>query len=257
MLKADYFTIKNSKSQDKPNEDCFRCDDTNGIYIIMDGVTRDRENGKYPNPSPAKEVAEIVTDAVYAELLRQKKEGTLHMHKAVMYGNAAANCYNQNHREVTGDFAAGAVGIACVIAENVLHYSYIGDCIGNILSGEKITTFTTNQTAEVTKHKAEFTAREIRNIICNNKDHFCGYGVLNGLPGAEDFIRTGSLPLKEDTSILLSSDGCEGVFAMASLEELKTSPAKDLVVKYTTVPNAGDRTLLIINPIAFPSTQVL
>ena len=129
--------------------------------------------------------------------------------------------------------------------------------IGNILSGEKITTFTTNQTAEVTKHKARFTAREIRNIICNNKDHFCGCGVINGQPGAENFIGTGRLLLTEDTYILLSSDGCEEAFAMATMEELKKSSAEDLVIKYTTTANADNRTLLIINPIAFPSTQVL
>ncbi len=247
MRKSDCFTIKNNKiPTDKPNEDCFRCDDASGIYIVMDGVTRDRVNGIYPNPSPAREVTELVTEALYAELLRQKEESQLHLRDAMMYANEAAEHYNQDHPEAAADFAAGCVGVVCVIDGNTLRYAYIGDSIGTILSNDSLFTFTENQTAEVTKHKKEFTAREIRNVICNNKNHPCGYGVLNGLPGAEDFIRTGTIQLTEDACILLSSDGCEAVYAMASLEELKKSPAEDLVVKYTTVPNAGDRTMLII-----------
>ena len=153
MLKADYFTIKNSKSQDKPNEDCFRCDDTNGIYIIMDGVTRDRVNGNYPNPSPACEVTELATEALYTKLLRQKADGTWDLHAAMMHANKAAADYNQAHPEVAADFEAGCVGVACIIDGNTLQYACIGDCIGTVLSGDEFCTFTENQTAEVTKHK--------------------------------------------------------------------------------------------------------
>lgn len=131
MRKSDCFTIKNAKTPaDKPNEDCFRCDDINGIYIVMDGVTRDRANGNYPDPSPAKEVTELVTEALYGELLRQKEAGSFHLRDAMMYANGAASQYNQEHPQVAADFHAGCVGIACVIAGSVLHYAFIGDSIG-------------------------------------------------------------------------------------------------------------------------------
>lgn len=247
MRNSDCITIKNNKiPTDKPNEDCFRCDDASGIYIVMDGVTRDRVNGIYPNPSPAAEVTELATETLYTELLRQKADGTWDLHAAMMHANKAAADYNQAHPEVAADFEAGCVGVVCIIDGNTLQYACIGDCIGKILMEDEFCTFTENQTAEVTKHKKEFTAREIRHNICNNSSHPCGYGVLNGLLGAEDFVRTGIFQLSEDACIFLSSDGCEAVYAMAGPDELKTAAAEDLVVKYTTVPNAGDRTFMII-----------
>ena len=52
-------TKKNTKEFDKPNEDYFLVDRNNGIFIILDGVTRDKIDGIYPDPSPACEVSKI------------------------------------------------------------------------------------------------------------------------------------------------------------------------------------------------------
>ena len=46
-------TEKNTCYADKPDEDYFFFDEASGFAMILDGVTRDRENGIYPNPSPA------------------------------------------------------------------------------------------------------------------------------------------------------------------------------------------------------------
>ena len=46
-------TAKNTRYADKPNEDLFFFDEASGFAMILDGVSRDRENGIYPNPSPA------------------------------------------------------------------------------------------------------------------------------------------------------------------------------------------------------------
>ena len=40
-------TKKNTKEFDKPNEDYFLVDRNNGIFIILDGVTRDKIDGIY------------------------------------------------------------------------------------------------------------------------------------------------------------------------------------------------------------------
>ena len=58
-------TKKNTKEFDKPNEDYFLVDRNNGIFIILDGVTRDKIDGIYPDPSPACEVSKIFIDKAY------------------------------------------------------------------------------------------------------------------------------------------------------------------------------------------------
>ena len=45
-------TAKNTRYADKPNEDLFFFDEATGFAMILDGVSRDRENGIYPNPQP-------------------------------------------------------------------------------------------------------------------------------------------------------------------------------------------------------------
>lgn len=52
MLKKriiSYGTLKNTKQQDKPNEDLVFGDLDRNIFILLDGVSRDTINGKYPS----------------------------------------------------------------------------------------------------------------------------------------------------------------------------------------------------------------
>ena len=56
-------TAKNTRYADKPNEDLFFFDEATGFAMILDGVSRDRENGIYPNPSPACRADNAFADA--------------------------------------------------------------------------------------------------------------------------------------------------------------------------------------------------
>ena len=44
-------TAKNTRYADKPNEDLFFFDEASGFAMILDGVSRDREDG-IPQPQP-------------------------------------------------------------------------------------------------------------------------------------------------------------------------------------------------------------
>ncbi len=246
MAKSSFHTERNTKLVDKPNEDCFICDDKNGIYIVLDGVSRDKENGFYPNPSPATEISKIVLEIVYEELVQQCNDNSINVYNAICKANTAAHHYNEKHRKNIGDFLSGTVGVVAVIRDGILSYGYIGDCIGAIIEKDKMKEFTKMQTKNIAEHKGEFSAYEIRNIICNNKNHMCGYGVINGQEGAKDFISTGEFSVNTETTIFLASDGCELIFENASLNELKTLSAEELISTYTNIYTADDRTLILI-----------
>lgn len=72
--KSTSVSIINSKNINKPNEDFYLCDDDRGIYLLVDGVSRDKINGIYPNPSPSFDVSKLFVKSVYKFLLENIKE---------------------------------------------------------------------------------------------------------------------------------------------------------------------------------------
>lgn len=179
--------IRNTKFADKPNEDFIICDSKNNIFILLDGVSRDRENGKYPNPSPAKEVSELLGTHIYLRICSELSDSTDILEKirgSIIESNRLVANYNIKH---DFSFFAGTVGIIAVLKDYKLYYCYIGDCSGRLVRGNRIILFTEMQTAEINKHKKEYSSYEIRHIICNNPTHPYSYGVLDGNSHAEFF----------------------------------------------------------------------
>ena len=123
-------TKKNTKEFYKPNEDYFLVDRNNGIFIILDGVTRDKIDGIYPDPSPACEVSKIFIDKAYNYIMNvsSKESDYLKIIKnAFVEGNKEIEKFNHSY---LGSFLPGTVGIIAIIKDNKLFYGYIGDCIG-------------------------------------------------------------------------------------------------------------------------------
>lgn len=223
-----YGSLKNTKYRDKPNEDLVFCDLKKNIFVLLDGVSRDKIDGKYPNPSPATEVAEILKSNIHQELSVSSGDVSERIVAAMLKANTKVREYNREH---ILDFAAGAVGIVGVIENQRFYYGYIGDCYGRVIARGEADIFTTCQTREITKHKKEYSTYEIRHIICNNIAHPCGYGVLNGDKGASDFIRSGVIDCAEIDQIVLSSDGMEDYFSSISIEEICKRSAEELLEK--------------------------
>jgi len=245
MAKSSFHTERNTKFSDKPNEDVFLFDDENGIYIVLDGVSRDKKDGIYPNPSPSALLSKRILESIHNSIKDEIITNELTNYNALVKANLIAATFNKENEACLGEFLAGTVGVIGVIHDKKLYYAYIGDCIGCIINDKHTHTFTEMQTAQITKHKGEFTVKEIRNVICNNKGHPCGYGVINGQEGAKDFIKTGVMQL-DDAVIFLSSDGCESLFVKATRQDLLNLSSKDLINLYTDNDNADDRTLIKI-----------
>lgn len=237
-------TIKNSRGFDKPNEDFVLCDDKHNIYILLDGVSRDRINGVYPNPSPAQLVSELFAEAAYDYLKKAKRTDNLDViRNAFIEGNKAIANYNADYE---GDFLPGTVGIICVIYENTLLYGYIGDCYGRLIKQTETELFTTCQTEKIAEHKKEFTTYEIRNEICNNKQHPYAYGVLTGQEEAIDFVIMGRCSLEAIETVFLSSDGLESYLSKLTTEDFNKEEAGFYLKESICGKNEDDKAIIII-----------
>ena len=215
-------TAKNTRYADKPNEDLFFFDEALGFAMILDGVSRDRENGIYPHPSPACRADNAFADAAQAVLLKNSDAAPADRLKAAAYaGNKAVAAASEGF---PSPFLPGTVGVLTLFADHKLYYAYIGDSNGILISNGTLSYFTTPQTAEVHRRRKEFTSDEIRTVICNNPSHPCGYGVWNGMPSAAEFLRVGELPLSAGDRVLLCTDGIDPF--LASLPD-KTIAAMD------------------------------
>lgn len=243
---VDFATKRNEKEFNKPNEDCAFADKDNGIFIVLDGVTRDKINGIYPDPSPAVDVSKIFINKAYKYIKNNISEENdfLEIIKgAFAEGNKEIE---QINRSYVGDFLPGTVGIIAIIKKNRLFYGYIGDCIGVLLNEQTREEFTTCQTKSIHEHVKEFTAFEIRNNICNNLNHPYSYGVLDGRESAMGFVVTGSTYLDKYKEIILATDGLEYVIRNMPVKELLFSSANDLLNDKSYNKSIDDKTVIIV-----------
>lgn len=242
--KSYFISIKNSKSKDKPNEDYCLCDDKAGIYLVVDGVSRDKINGVYPNPSPALDVSKKFVESVYKFLTRAADNTDIinELHNAIKYGNDKIKKYNCKKQWIN-NFLPGTVGIIAIIRSYKMFIAYIGDCYGLIVNKDKCI-FTKCQTENIAKHKKEFSAYEIRNEICNNKFHPYSYGVLNGDNRALDFVNYKTIDLKKGDKILICTDGFSDVVNNFSCKNLYDMTIEQMAKVSNN--NDDDKTMVII-----------
>ncbi len=244
MFLISSFSLKNNIYTTKPNEDNLFIIEDISAFGVLDGVSRDAVNGAYPEHSPSYDVAHLICDVISNELISQSKIDKIHIEKAILKANDTVLQYNTRNELIA--FPAGAVGVFCMIKDHTMHYSYIGDCFGFIVRNNLAIPFTHKQTSDVIENYDKFSLDFIRTNICNNPKHPYGYGVINGSISAEDFIISGSLELKSNDIIFLSSDGCENVLDSATIDDLVNLSAEDLIKKYCTGVNQDDRTLIKI-----------
>lgn len=233
-------SVKNTRKFDKTNEDLVYFDD--GFGTVLDGVTRDKENGIYPEPSPAYICSELFRDSLIEE---KKKNGCDDLKKLCLLiekGNRSVYDYNKKENL---EFAAGTVGIVYSIVDNYILYGYVGDCYGMIIRDCKRRIFTECQTDSVLAHKKELTTKQIRYEICNHIEHPFGYGVWDGNPGAMDFTKYGHILLKENDVILLFTDGMYEECMQVSDKDI-AAKSLDTLFGCHELENADDRSLIRI-----------
>lgn len=219
--KVEVYSNKNSIAIDKTNEDHAFFDDNSCIGMVLDGVTRDRENDIYPDPSPARVATRIFAHAALSEAEEEDAIGINKIKKMIQKGSEEVRSYNAKlkHR-----FPAGLVGVVFMIEEDVFYYGYIGDCYAAIIRQGFKRPFTECQTEMIKKHKKEYTSDEIRFEICNHINHPYGYGVWDGNERAMDFVKYGAISLADEDVILICTDGMRDELKNQDLHKLLSDP---------------------------------
>lgn len=239
-------TRRNTHWEDKPNEDFCWFDAEAGAALVLDGVTRDREAGRYPNPSPARLASEAFAAAARAALRSSAAmPPDERLARAAREGNQAVAAMN---RAFAGDFLPGTVGILALLCDRRLHYICLGDANGILFSTGAALRFTHSQTDAVHRRRGEWSAHQIRTQICNHPDHPCGYGVWNGQDSARHFLCWGSLPLRPGDMLLLCTDGLDPFLRAAgeaSLAGLSPEALLARAMAYTEGAWMDDRTAVV------------
>lgn len=241
--KYEIYTCKNSKASDKQNEDFVLYDGKEGVGLILDGVSRDRENGIYPSPSPAFRASKIFADSVLEKGEDDSAKGILKIQNKIRRANLELKKYNAQlgHR-----FPAGTVGLVFSFERGCFHYGYIGDCYAAIIRDGSYRVFTECQTMMVAQHKKEFTSDQIRFDICNHISHPCGYGVWDGNENAMDFVKYGTIQIRKGDVIFMFTDGLLAEVSEKSTAELVNCPLEQLFLRDSDV-RRDDRTCIRIS----------
>lgn len=240
--KYEVFTCKNSKAQDKPNEDLTIYDEKERVGLLLDGVSRDRENGVYPFPSPALVASQVFADSILEQASCVAENGILKIQNMICQANTEIERYNARlqHR-----FPAGTVGIVFSFEHGYLNYGYIGDCYAAIIRDDCYRVFTECQTMMVSKNKKEYSSDEIRFDICNHINHPCGYGVWDGNSSSMDFVKYGTIKIMSGDTIFMYTDGLQTEVLEKSMTELVKSPMEQLF-EATPLDGRDDRTCIRI-----------
>lgn len=237
----------------KPNEDYLIEDDLHYIYILLDGVTRNKINGKYPNPSPSAIVSKLFGDEVHKKLLEYINSDYFELLKnSIFHANKKIRNYNQQQNNWS--FLPGTVGIISIIKDGTFYYAYNGDCSGRLIRNSNIYLFTHSQTERIHKHLHEFSSDYIRNEIVNNKKHPYCYGVFNGQPQALDLIEYGKLELQAGDKLILASDGLNPFFDSKNTAIIAETTPQHIIESTiqiesssTTPKRSDDKAVIIIN----------
>lgn len=241
-FQCDIVSYKNTKANDKPNEDLVVYDDKIQVGLLIDGVSRDREQGVYPLPSPAAVACDIFSKKVISSCNENDIRGILRLQYAIESANEDLRLYNA---ELKHRFPAGTVGICFAIEEDLFYYGYVGDCYAAIIRNGMMRIFTECQTQMVAKHKKEFTSDEIRFQICNNIAHPCGYGVWDGNRSSMDFTKFGVIRVMAGDVILVYSDGLEAEVENVDMKSISSKSLSSLFGSNERV-NLDDRSCLRI-----------
>lgn len=213
-LYSEYLTIKNNKADFIPNEDYVINDNKNGIFVVMDGISRKREEYKN-NQSIAYDVSKTFADNIYnhikEELVKCKdfKDAKLMLTDAFKKANKAVDVMLESRKsEFKGYEYPGAVGIVAFTLNNILCYGAVGDCMGILVRGNNKIIFSPKQTTfafDVLNHERE------RNLLydeyVNIKSSPYGYGVINGDKNAIEYFNISYINLDLGDVIYLVSDG--------------------------------------------------
>ena len=224
------------------------------IFVVADGVTLIQyiiEKKKYPNPSPAGEIARVFCEAVIKEAeKRYENFSQTDMREVFREGNKVAALYNNNHGRMrdTLDYwdndLHAATGAIVVVKDNRVFWASICDSYvahfdesNNLkFKSPKCDSFSEAPAPQFTGdsnnriEKIKYTWRVRRNGI-DEQGKRVGYGVITGEANAESYLAQGDFEIKEGEKLCLVTDGFEDYLEEPEFKELLSAWTEDIESK--------------------------
>lgn len=223
--------------------------------IVADGVSRDplpvlpdktSEEGKklwrshYPDPSFAKEVADLATEKVSSYLGKVRSWNEKTLVNAIAHANHSLREYNRKHFPNPNFLVHDEAGCQCAAAllQRELVYAFLSSCgIALIRDGEVLLKTpdeywsTDEQRHQFLKasglrlfesghglwHEPE--TRFILRSFYRNAARPGGYGILTGSEQALSFVRVGRRKIKKEDVVLAYTDGLAEIIFSEPLKE--------------------------------------
>ena len=239
-----------------PVEDAYYYDEEEGLIVVADGVTRDCLNGQavieslkslpsillyYPRPSPAKNIADLTCNLfpmLISDFECKDEKAIKQTFKKI---NEGIKNWNEKYKSVKGedfDYLANDFP-SCVAAtttirqqdkQNILSYGFIGDCGIAVFDENAMIFHTQNETEEINEYikqkgydwRNSESRRLVRSVLRNNPQQKPSYGALTGekWEKIEPYVKTGSLELKPNQTLVVYSDGLEKIIQTAEFRDM-------------------------------------
>ena len=249
---VDFASAPHERKLDKPNEDRLLIDKENGIYIILDGVTRPHaEYEATPFESGALDVGEIFLGEIYGYIKAHisDPEPKEILKTAVRLGNGKIKEYRERRSLSEWEFYPSTLGIISILRDGVLHYLCVGDCLGLLIRQSAKILFGKQLSLEaVDLHNV--TKKQRYDIYCNHPENHLSYTVFNGDEVVMDALDYSFIDIHEGDTIFLASDGLASYLKYEKAKDLLSQGAKEIISlsgKYDLPPYAeyaDDKTLI-------------
>ena len=243
-LSAESYSVGGNKTYQKdgktltvPNEDYVICDNANRIYMVVDGISRKRDEYAEREGSIAKDVSKLFCEKMHERLLKKLphcddlervQEG---LHESFADANRAVKDMLEDRKaEYEGRELPGTVGLVAVIRNNTLCFGCFGDCMGILVRDGVQQIFAQKQTTYpfdfigVEKDRALLAERYV-NVV----ESPYGYGVVNGQEGATQYFCVSHVELERGDTVYLVSDGVSDFVQFAKPSLFNELPLEEII----------------------------
>jgi len=240
--------LEKSSSHLHPQEDYLLTSQKSPIFAVADGVTLGLDqNGHYPNPSGAGEVAKIFCEEVikiaeinYASFSERDLEAVFK--KANLSVGEYNFFYGRTKDKINfKDFDLfAATGAFIVIKDQIVYWasicdSYVAhfDALGtNKLESPKCWLRLCHNLPDnwniITNHEREKIIRRVYRNGVNEKGELIGYGVITGEKNAVRYLNSGSFLISLGDMVAIFTDGFENYIKLPEFVDLFVSWPEDL-----------------------------
>lgn len=252
---VEYDSKLHKRKLKKPNEDKLFCDSENGIFILLDGITRvHNEYEEAPYTSAAAKVGEIFIDEVYNYIMQDINNPfpELLLKGAISTANAKLNSYRQIKSQKDWGFYPATLGFISLLRENTLYYVNAGDCIATLIRRNSKILFGCEWALEALE-KLDITKKERYQNYCNHPHNPLSYTVFNGDDEVELGLEYSYIDTHAGDTLIIASDGISNYIKYEKIQTLLSQSVTQMIedsYKYDVPPYAeyaDDKSLIKIS----------